>query len=756
MVDTVMLETELRKLRDVLSKVSGVMERSSGNDGSNGMNGPRPRAGGNGGRVDDNKETRKALEKFREKLIATGDETSIAMANSMRTVTDMNNIMSTSIEEKLSEMAELYAKVSTSKITVQEYDKAMQVLTGTTQKAGETIEEFMERTKKTQEDMTEVQERGIKAHRRANLSVSEFASEIMRTSKIIAVAGYAFDEAFSIAEASASRGAEITLDQAITARKLGISQATLMNITADYSQTMRAASMSTDEATAMMDRASLKLLGVTGSLEKGAKFAMDSAEMFKLAGGVDDTQLNGFVDNMGSAFANLQQSLGTTAEQFFEMNKALIANVDVQGSMFKMTKAQQLVYLQEAQVRRQLLVDAGLRADQADTIITSMAQLQGKTAKDRMKDAAKIQASLGAMGMGTEGQRAAELIRKGRLNSDEQLELDKIMKDANFMAAENGQGSIQSEMVQDMLNSMNPLMGPDSPIAAAVTQAANALAEDAPQEKEPPWWREFVLRTGNILNGLKSDNLVKIAGLGIATIAGGILIQSVVKMFSSVGGALGSVFSTVGRVTGVLSRFAGGIGMMAGAFKIGWEIGTKLNDFINEFMPNLGNLIGKVLYNIVEFVKDIPNKIMRAFDSFGTWLSTFFENLIPQWMRDVAGGTTGLVSKLDDKIGNWFGGDEPIEIKPSQSDAHLKVIADSVAAVAEVPKSAEEVAKEKEAREIMYNKIGEGLNNLSDKMEKLVKTSKDNVEIAKEQKTVQENSLEAIEAGNNQPMKIMN
>ena len=794
--DTVSLETELRNLRTSIVALSNTM--SSGNNGSSGTTQTN-----NVITAGETEATRKAMARWRDQMRSSGNTAAIHMANNITTIGEASQIFSGSLEEGKESIRKLNADLAAGTITSAEFNAQMRALTGTTFEANTAVEDQIEVYTQGHTALNNSLAESQHAHDMANMSLKEFASEVIMGSKQMQIALLGFNEAFGVAEAAATRGSDITLEQAWIARKLGMSQVEVMNMTADYTQTIRAASMSTDDMANKMNDSGHKLVAITGSLKNGAKFALDSAELFKMSGGAIDSEMGSFTDNMASSFKGLRDSIGMTSEEFADLNRSLIGNAEVQSSMYKMTQKQQQIFMQEAQVRRQMLVDGGLRADQADAVIAGMESMVNKGAKERLKEAAKMQATLGAMGMGAQGQRAADIMRKGsRASAGEKTELQEILKAANFQAAENGQGSIQSEMVQDMLNGMNPMMGPDSPLAAAVTQLANALG-DPPPSPEPKWFGAMVLKIGNIFDALKDDNLVKIIGLGVATVASTIIMKKVIGLFSgaaggiasaassvttslgslgsafsSVGSAIGSTASTVFSVAKVLLRFAGVVGLLTSAFTVGWAIGTKVNDLINEFMPNLGNAIGWALYNIVEFVKSIPERAMSAFNSFGEWIAGFLDNLIPDWMRDLAGGAAGLAEdavggaveiggKLLDGAGDklkgfastvdgWFADIGKIEPVVVVAPTPAPEIAAAVAAIAPTP---EELKKAETARDETYAIIGAGYNNLSDKFKGMLSTMKENAKISQEakeaQKTASKENINVLQDIAKQPMKSM-
>ena len=419
------------------------------------------------------------------------------------------------------------------------------------------------------------------------------------------------------------------------------------------------------------------------------------------------------------------------------------------------------------------------------------------------------------MGMADQGAEAAEIMRKGsRATADELARLDEIMLAANRESSNRGGGDIQNEMVQDMLNSLTPMMGPDSPLAAAITQSALAIKDAKEEEKKPDTKPELaaanpeefalfnsikdaiteqtaasVVIAGDLAAYLAKDNLTQAVTAGMQAIFTGAWFVADAtwkasmlaklgfggggpdididgpdgdrdrnrrdrnnrnnrrgkfgKMWDGVkkagnfvkdkgmkyGGKAvefgakhgGAALRTGGRfVAGALGGGAaagGGLAATAGAAALplaaaglaGWEIGSIINDKINEQSPETADAIGGMLHGIV--------------DSFGD----------------------DLLSNTADYWGNFFGfggktGDKADEISAKQVEVASKLDA----AVKSIEPTKEEIKARKDQSEATNAKIGEYMGKLDDRFGEFATNVAEQIRIAKEQKELQAQSTEKL------------
>jgi len=773
------LNTELRKVANELTTLVGIMRAQNGGDSNGGFGGEtQARSGFVDGRSQDTankkamKEDKAAHDKIRDELAKDTSELGQAFSVAAGSIESINNLMSASAETQ----AEKYAEILNTATSDADFNHRMIQQFGFTIKRGSmTVEEFQAKM----EELGEVVEENVEQLNKSNQSFAEHTRELFNNNK--ALAGFvtalklAGAEAYDVAVAAASTGGEVTLYQMKQARLLGMSHADLIKVTAQYKQTMGAAGMGTDAFTELMAENSRKMVGFTGSLQSAGELALKSSELYRLSGGQTEEGLREFISDANERFIDFQKTTGGTVDQFNELNLALRNSSSTQTAMYKMSLSQRKLAMEEMQNRRQLLINDGLRADQAQAVVDAMTAAQGGTAKDRLKNAAKLQASLGAMGMGAQGAEAADIMRKGnRASEGEKKRLQEIMSQANMEAGRRGGGSLQAEMVQDHINGLNPLLGPDSPFVAVVTQLTNKLNENTPPPDEPAWldkWIDRVVGLGDIINNGKNDNLVKLF-LGAFSAALTLMFPRIIaKLFKGVAGILGKVGTAFRVLTLVAGKILAPIAALGASFYVGWQMGTKINDYINEKFPEIGHKIGEIVFNIVEGVKGIWN-----------YASDFVKG-IPNMFATGLTNTVGVIGDFFRSIGDIFGAgfkylkdkafaifDDTIEATTDAFDAvvggvkntfnetvdfwtpdRFKSSSDEIQTQAtELAKVPEQIKHSAEAEEAVNQLIADGINKLISLNEAGNRyIAETNAKMEEAQKLEEENAkmtVEAIEA----------
>lgn len=483
-------------------------------------------------------------------------------------------------------------------------------------------------------------------------------------SKAFAFAVWGATEAVDVLKASTQAGIKVTKAQVIDSRMLGMSHVELIQTQQQYKQSMSSAGMTTDEFSNFMKTSSQNLLLFTGSLTDGAKLATESNKLFRMSGASYARGLEGFTADMGKSFKYMNNMTGMTVERFNELNSEMVNNSDVQKNMVKMAQGQRAMHLQDMIAQRTRLVSMGLFEEQAQEVMSSLAELVGKGAKDRIGDAAKLEATLGAMGMGAQGQEAAAILRKGaRASSDEKARFEQIMALAAKQSAQQQQGSLGQELSMDALLSrgMDAYFGPSSPMAKVVTMSANGVDKNgdpnAPdREGLLAVIKKLVITVQDIANTLIGGSWIEKTLAGIVAIftgksmlnkivkavRGGIAIEAASNAVDTVGkdgkgkgkgkGAKAGLAKKLTKLTGKISLLTGaltgtsmaaGIGtavttaassalalviptiLVSAAGAAGLWVGSKINDAIDEHAPELGNAIGASV-----------NAVMNPIDTF--------------------------------------------------------------------------------------------------------------------------------------------
>ena len=489
------------------------------------------------------------------------------------------------------------------------------------------------------DDVNGTLEEQIEAHRTLTENIQENSDALAENKKQIGLfkknltsAAFALaalkavgKEAYEVAQAAAATGSRVTAQQVLDAKKLGMSTSQLIRISSEYRQTMNATDMTTNEFNDALVKGAYSMVQYTGSLEAGMRLQAENMQLAKLSGASSSADVTNFTTSMNEAMKDFQAATGRSADEFTKLNKSLRMSSDTQNLMFKMNKDNRLLLQQEMAHRRNALTSGGLMIEQADSFINTLNALQGDTAKDRLRKAAVMQATLGAMGLGAEGAEAAAILRKGgRAEPDDIKRFKAIGELAATVSSERAQGEFGTEMVQDHLNDlMGGLFGPKGPFAAIETQGENA-GKNNPANRREGNENEFerfikeIVVLGDVIKGVNSDN---IAGPIVTGIAGAASL------------AAASIVAPAAAVTAGVA--AAGIAVAAG---VGLVLGTGINYIIDKKLPEFGNWVGESTYNAVTFVEAIGDGIMSG---------KFWDNVASFWTGAFKAGADSISEYAD-------------------------------------------------------------------------------------------------------------
>jgi len=400
---------------------------------------------------------------------------------------------------------------------------------------------------------------------------------------LAAIAGAAAKELYAVHTTSMRTGLEETLGQAAQARLMGMSQVELLETQANYRQTMEASGMTSEKMTALMKDQGYAMIGLTGSIKDGAKFALESARSFRVLGaaGMDQSQ---FLEGQKDVFRSLHNTLSMTTEQFIAMNEQLLSSQSIRAQMFKMDKSRRAQYFLEIQQTMEKLRLDGLTIEQAHKVVEAMEAMGAKSPRERLKEAAKLQATMGGMGMGAEGERAAQLLRGGLRGEGDKAEFAELMKQATARSSEiMGQG-FASEMAQSQLlatSGMDQYIGPmgqfaDTALAEGlkVNPAQQSTADNTAATSEAV--QNATIAYEVAMNAMTEGPLATIiTSLGVIV---GTLVTGQALMTT----LLGSGSLMLSRLA-MIGKGLGAVGLAAG---VGYGIGTAIDSAWEKNAPD--------------------------------------------------------------------------------------------------------------------------------------------------------------------------
>ena len=446
------------------------------------------------------------------------------------------------------------------------------------------------------------------------------------------------EEFYIAAKAAARYGTELNTRTAIL---MGLSPEELSELQAKHKQAIMATSQSYSKFNEAIKTNYIEMVAFTGGLKESVQL---NASLVTLQRNLGDTtgKMTGFLTSQQDRFKNWNRVFSITAEQFSEMNNQLLQSQTIRTQLFKLNMNQRRAYFEETQQTYERLRVNGLMHEQALRVIDAFASIGAESPRERMKKAARLQAVMGGLGMGTEGQEAAKLMRRGLRGEGDQERFAELMKQAQMKVSEQMAGSIGQEMTmyaQISRAGLEKFLGPDSPYANMELQRGQELekntfgiADLTDKMKElaskigglDSLWAPFIA-AGDMITSLMSGPLF--AALG--AVAGGLFafrkgigsfltkltnIPSMFKNILSKIPGLGSMFSgSVGTAASVGSRAAMGATMAGGAgsllaysaYQLAQAATTGKSDvstLVQETFPTFYNNLGKSLATIVDGV----------------------------------------------------------------------------------------------------------------------------------------------------------
>lgn len=363
---------------------------------------------------------------------------------------------------------------------------------------------------------------------------------------------------YKAAIAAQKYGTEVTLKTIPQAALAGMSAEELIKTQNEQIQAIHSSGTSFDAFNQRLDQGASDLLLYTGSLQDGAKVTANIFGTFRKLS-ADGSKMEQFQGEQNDLFKRMNRTLGVTAEQFIEMNDQLTNNTAVQAQMYKVSSAQRINLLKGMQLQVQQLALDGLTVEQSKKLVESLAEITGGKAKERFVEAAKIQGVLGALGLGKEGQRAADIVRKGQHATPADLKelADIQVKAQRSVSSQYAGGNQAKEFQLDALTDViGKFLGPNSAGAQVATSQGKAVdAQTA-----------AVLGQTNALGGLSKENQERVL-LGEKT------IQVVEAGFKGVLTALKDLIALMvgGKLLGGLKNLMkfGGAGAAEGALGAG-------------------------------------------------------------------------------------------------------------------------------------------------------------------------------------------
>jgi hypothetical protein len=342
-----------------------------------------------------------------------------------------------------------------------------------------------------------------------------------------------------------------------------------------------------------------------------------------IAAGVDPKNTNAInksMEQQTAAFAKLRAVTGVTAEEFNSLNAQILSNVENQTLSLRLAPEERHARFQELVGLQQEFAQRGLNAQAANQMMQAMQSFSKNRLKDRLEGAARMQQLGGMLGMGAEGARAGELMRKRKRSASEEAELAGIsgnLKGALEQFGNQGMGfeNAADVMEDNMGNAAKGLL--DASIQLKLASDSMMGIKDGEVDKAVD------------ASKLNPNTQAVIKAQDIATNA---LKTPLWLLVGSVGGILALMIKSAkfGSMIDVLKNKASGArSRVAGA---GSKVGTAIKDgftFLVEKMKNFGmpRLTPSFGSGMMSSMKGLFTTLMSGVTKAGGVMKTVFGSI---------------------------------------------------------------------------------------------------------------------------------
>jgi len=402
--------------------------------------------------------------------------------------------------------------------------------------------------------------------------------------------------------------------------KMGISQIEYMKILKDTRvQNLAMNSAGLDfEGSLAASKESLE--GLTSSYGEAAvvagKFHQNMSNI-----GVSQANLGDAVAQQTLLYEKNYRALGYTAEQFADLSAELINDQGMRSTLLSLQEDERKQYVLGIQQRMAEYQTMGYTIERAKELNQTFQALNKMNPKERMKQAAKQRAMMGAMGMGAEGAELFNLQTRIRtMKGQEKLDAQKRITEINQQAASkfgdmsgSGVGLGQSMAMQQMAEStgMTEVFEKFETDSAEGRKIDNLLLDVTNEIPEILKGILGAMDTFGAAKGSATSYLgvaaaVGIAGIVLKKMGGGMLSGLTKKMFK--GGTAGKLVDKLtnpGKLFGAAKNTATKAAGVGAVGAMGANAGPQMAEGAAKAgAKNTGKIVGKA--GIKSMIKKIP------------------------------------------------------------------------------------------------------------------------------------------------------
>ena len=398
--------------------------------------------------------------------------------------------------------------------------------------------------------------------------------------------------------------------------RMGISQLDYMKILKDTRQEGLAAASAGVDFKGSLEESTKSLRGLTSNYTEaamGAKFFHKNMARI----GVSQDQLGDSVAQQTKMYEQNYRALGFTVEEFANLTNELINDQGMRSTLLGLQEDERKAYVLSVQQRQAEYLTMGYTIERAKELQKTFQALNKMNPKERMKQAARTRAMMGAMGMGAEGGRLFELQTKYRtMGPKEKAAAEKEMAQIQAKASKrfgsmSGSGASmgQAMVMQNMAD------------ATGFTQVADTFETETGQGLK---FDQQQLDVTNEISGFVKQILGAVDHWGAAS-----------------NSAVGSLATGLLSMLGDFIMVSAGIGLLGGMSKPG---GGLMKGIIGGVKGALGAVI-KPITTVGSAMLQSAKTVAGAATGATGKVGKLAEGVI-SGVKSAASGVTGKVGKL--------------------------------------------------------------------------------------------------------------
>lgn len=349
----------------------------------------------------------------------------------------------------------------------------------------------------------------------------------------------------------------------------------------------------------------LAVLGVFGAEARELQAVMANSSTMM---GVSQENLASSMNAQVSLFDKLRKSTNMTAEEFANLVKSVADNDQAQKELIGLAPAQRVARQRELMQLASVGQRLGLASDASKKLADALIAQRGETVKSRIESAGRIRQLAAFAGMGAEGERAAQIVMKGRAATA--AELEELRGFAGRLDARSqGMYEVGTLGTQNVIDELTKYLGENNFGKVMEANRPAALAEST-GEVNNRQFGQHVSEFGQFVGKLTA--LVK-----------GIIDSPVGLIGAAVSSALLLTFR--GPILGLLSKVVGGgaavgAGAAAGAAKTGSVLSklvaplVTLKDAALRLTPSMQG-VGRAVGTAVQTVAAAPDFLRKSMNA---------------------------------------------------------------------------------------------------------------------------------------------